>query len=506
MTQVVVPLSNPDPEVLIRQSRSAREEGVDLVEVRMDLYLAEGGPVAALFDVLPRLALPAIFTIRHACEKGAWNGDEDERLALYRRADAAGAAWIDRELVCHAAKPWRPERAKLILSYHDFAGRGVDPAGKIAAMRAYRADLAKLAVMPADAADLDWVRGFIDDRGPVAAMAMGEHGLPSRLLAGVWGSALVFAKLGGDAGSAPGQPTIADLVGMCRIKRQTRATRVFGVIGSPIAHSLSPLIHNHAFAHHGLDAVYVPFRAEDAPAFWDACGSWIEGLSITIPHKHALQERMEDLEPLCDLVGAMNTIYRREGRLTGANTDADAIQRCSERAVGGSLKGKLALVLGAGGAGRAAGWALKSAGARVVISNRTTARAEELASSINGVATGIVRPTELSAKTGCAAISWSEVRAVPFDLLVNMTSVGLKAPADSPWPHPFPAGSGVFDSVYNPLETRLIRDAAVAGARTVLGLDMFIDQAVAQFSRWTGLEAPAAAMRALCEARLRGQG
>jgi len=484
MTQVVVPLSCPEPRFLIERSRKAQAAGADLVEVRMDLCLAEGGVAADLIAALPALALPAIVTLRHAREQGAWDGSEDDRLDLYQRADAAGAAWVDRELVFHAARPWRPQRARLILSSHDFSGPGVNLPGKVAAMRACHADIAKIAVTARDAADLAGVRALIDGRGPVAAMAMGEHGLPSRLLAGAWGSAIVFARLPDDAGSAPGQPTTDDLLGMCRLRAQTPATRVYGVIGSPIAHSLSPLVHNLAFAHHGLDAVYVPFRVEDAAAFWDACGAWIQGLSITIPHKHVLQARMDDLEPLCDLVGAMNTIWRQDGRLTGANTDADAIRRCGERAVG-ELRGRRALVLGAGGAGRAAVFALKAAGAEVALANRTPARADELAREV-----------------GCRAVPWAALPGESFDLLVNMTAVGLKAPADTPWPHAFPSGCGVFDSVYNPLETRLIRDAAAAGHRTVLGLDMFIDQAVGQFHRWTGLRAPAEQMRAACLERL----
>ncbi|HAT09234.1 MAG TPA: hypothetical protein DCS97_01245 [Planctomycetes bacterium] len=484
MTQVVVPLSNPEPRFLIERSQAARQAGADLVEVRLDLCLQEGASLSAVLEAIPALALPAIVTLRHAHERGAWDGDEAERLAIYERADAAGAAWIDRELVFHAARPWRPKRAKLILSYHDFTGPGVDLPGKIAAMRACHADLAKVAVMPLDASDLDAVRRLHDGQEAVAAMAMGEHGLPSRLLAGVWGSALVFARLPGDAGSAPGQPTTADLLEMCRLRQQSPATAVYGVIGSPIAHSLSPLIHNLAFAHHGLDAVYVPFRVEDAPGFWTACGGWIQGLSITIPHKHALQVQMDDLEPLCDLVGAMNTIYRRAGGTVGTNTDADAIRRCGERAVG-PLPGRRALVLGAGGAGRAAVFALRAAGAEVAIANRTQARADELAREV-----------------GCRAVAWDSLAAERFDLLVNMTSVGLKAPADTPWPHAFPSGAGVFDSVYNPLRTRLIHEAEAAGCRAVVGLDMFIDQAVAQFRHWTGLEAPAEAMRAACLARL----
>ncbi|MBN8525225.1 MAG: shikimate dehydrogenase [Planctomycetes bacterium] len=485
MTQVVVPISNPEPRFLLERSQQARAAGADLVEIRLDQCLAEGGSPSDIIETLPSLALPAIVTLRHVRENGAWDGDESDRLAIYARADERGAAWIDRELVFHAARPWRPTRAKLILSHHDFRGPGHKLAETVSAMRSVHADMAKVAVMPRDAADLAGLRALIDGHGPVAAMAMGEIGLPSRLLAGAWGSALVFARLPGDAGSAPGQPTTDDLLGMCRLRSQGPGTRIYGVIGNPIAHSLSPLIHNIAFAHHGLDAVYVPFLVDDAAGFWDACGGWIQGLSITIPHKHALQARMDDLEPLCDLVGAMNTIYRKEGGTVGANTDADAIRRCGERAVDGDLRGRRALVLGAGGAGRAAVFALRSAGAEVLLANRTQARADDLAR-----------------ETGCTAVPWSSLAGTSFDLLVNMTSVGLKAPGDTPWPHQLPAAAGVFDSVYNPLETRLIREARAAGCRTVLGLDMFIDQACAQFRRWTGLEAPADAMREACIRRL----
>lgn len=492
MTLVAVPLSDPDPIRLIARSDAARAAGADLVEVRIDLCIQSGGDPQAIIAAIPRLALPVIATIRHSTEFGAWQGRDDARAALYLQAVAAGARWIDIELatwpVMAGLGLHRVLAGKLILSYHDFAGPGDDPAGRIRAMRAAGADICKVAVMARDAADLAGVRGLIDGAGPVAAMAMGEHGLPSRLLAGVWGSALTFARLPDDPGSAPGQPTTADLLDMCRLRRQTAATPVYGVIGSPIAHSLSPLVHNLAFAAAGLDAVYVPVRVEDAPAFWDACGPWFSGLSITIPHKHALQERMDDLEPLCDLIGAMNTIYRKDGGTVGRNTDADAIRQCCEQAAGGPLPGRRALVLGAGGAGRAAVFALKAAGARVAVANRTDARADELAREIGGV----------------RAVPWTAIVGESFDVLVNMTSVGLKAPGDTPWAHPFPAGCGVFDSVYNPLRTRLVRDAEAAGCRTVLGLEMFILQACAQFACWTGRQAPAAAMRAACEARLGG--
>ncbi|MEK7415254.1 MAG: type I 3-dehydroquinate dehydratase, partial [Planctomycetota bacterium] len=485
-TLVVVPLAESDPNKLIERCSQARAAGADAVEVRLDLALKAGGSAEAIFSSFAWLSLPIIVTIRHASEQGAWKGDEGARLHLYARADTAGAAWVDRELAHHTVRPWRPTRAKLILSHHDFTGMGKDLPAVVSAMRAARADLCKIAVTATDAADLDRVRQLIDGKGPVAAMAMGEHGVPSRLLAGVWNSALTFARLPGDAGSAVGQPAIDELISLYRIKQQTTATKVYGVIGSPIAHSLSPLVHNAAFSAHKINAVYVPFLVTNAPAFWKTCGDWIQGLSITIPHKQALQALVGSQDDLGKRIGAMNTIYRNGTATVGANTDADAIRRCSERALCGELRGKKALVLGAGGAGRAAVCALQDAGAEVAVANRTLTRAEELARELGGL----------------RLVAWEALAKERFDLLVNMTSVGLKAPTETPWPHKLPESSAVFDSVYNPLETKLIVDAKAAGCRVVPGLDMFLDQACAQFKLWTNHEAPADVMRALCVQRL----
>lgn len=497
MTLVAVPIHG-DAIAVATQAEAARAAGADLVEVLIDRCVEQGADPDAVVAGIGALALPAIATARSVAEGGAWHGAEARRQALLAEADRRGAAYVDVELAAIAAggpwTGWTPSRARLVLSHHDHVGMGSDLPGVIARMRAVGASMggseivAKVAVMARDAADLATIRDlYVAGGGPLVAIAMGEHGLPSRLLSGVWGAEFTFARMdSGHAGSAPGQPTVRDLLRLYRLKGQSDTTRVFGVIGSPIAHSLSPLVHNAALGEHGLDAVYVPFRVEDAAAFWRACGGWLEGLSITIPHKQALLAEVDGLEELADSIAAMNTIYRDDADgAVGANTDAGAIVRCLEIALG-RIDARRILVLGAGGVARTAAFACRARGAEVVIANRTAARAVELA-----------------AEAGCEAIDWRLAEREPYDVLINGTSVGMGKPDESPWPAAaHRSGTVVFDTVYTPLETRLLRDAQAAGASTICGLDMFIGQAVGQFERWTGLPAPEHLMYRLALERL----
>jgi len=497
MVQVAVPLSAADVPALLSAAQRAEAEGADLVELRLDVCAKLGAPLRDVIAAIPRFGLPVIVTIRHGSEGGEWRGSDTERAALYREAVTRGAAWCDIELAQWAAlhtagldRRLGDAQTRLILSHHDFTGPGGDLAAIVTAMHAAGAAIAKVAVTARDAGDLAIIEALCRQTatGPVAAMAMGEHGLPSRLLAGAWGSALTFARLDGDPGTAPGQPSLRELLGLYRLRSQGADTRIFGVIGKPVGHSLSPLIHNRAFAHHRLDAVYVPFLVDDVVAFWRDCGGWIDGLSITIPHKEALLDEVDVLEPLAERIGAINTIWRDDlGRAIGANTDAHAAAACIEQQVG-TLKDRRVLLLGAGGVGRAIAFSLHERGARVTIANRTLPRAEALARDV-----------------GCAAVDPAGALAQTFDVLVNGTNVGMRDPGSSPWPSSaHRAHTVVFDTVYTPLETRLLRDAQAGGATTICGLSMFIGQALGQYRRWTGLEAPDALMYRTALERLGG--
>jgi 3-dehydroquinate dehydratase / shikimate dehydrogenase len=476
MTEIVVPIASAKPLGLIEQAQQARAAGADLVEVRLDTCLTQAGTVTVVDELLAtisQLALPCLVTLRHIDEGGTWAGEAADREAIYTQADAAGARYIDIELAHH--RGWKPNNAGLVLSHHDFHGPGQDLPAIIARMHAAGAAIAKVAVTPLDASDLAAIEAcHRNAKGPICAIAMGEIGLPSRLLAGCWGSAFTFARLASGAASAPGQPTVEDLIHHYRLKQQSAETRIFGVIGNPIRHSLSPLIHNAAIADQKIDAVYVPFLVADPVAFWRACGHFIDGLSITIPHKHDLIPEVDRCDPLVTQIGAMNTIWRdAHGKTVGTNTDAVAAITCIESQAG-NLQGTRSVLLGAGGVGRAIAFALAERGSQVVIVNRNRTRAETLATEV-----------------GCQVATIDEATAQPWDVLVNGTSVGMEAPAETPWPtSAHHADRVVFDTVYTPLETRLIRDAHGAGARTVSGLAMFIGQAAEQYRRFFGVAAP----------------
>lgn len=487
MTQVAVPIAAASPEALVPLAQAAQAQGADLIEVRLDTCQSLGADPLACARTCGSLALPVLATARHRCENGTWQDDEASRGRVLAAAAAAGARYVDVELARWSEVRTHlgplPGGCRLILSYHDFAGMGDDLRGRIAAMRSAGA-IAKVAVNARDAADLDAVRALYADGGELIAIAMGEHGAPSRQLAGAWGSFLTFARLDGDGGSAPGQPTVAELLEVFHLRRQRRNMPVYGVIGSPIAHSLSPVLHNTCFQAAGIDAIYARFRVEDAAAFWRACGGWIQGLSITIPHKTALMPLMDRLDPLARQVGVMNTVHRQGGSTVGATTDATAIAACI--AAAGHGPAVRVLVLGAGGVAQAAACALARNGATVAIHNRTHARALELA-----------------ARCGGTALDADQARAFPYQVLLNGTAVGMKAPDDTPWPHPHRAGTSVFDTVYTPRHTRLLREARAAGCTVIDGVEMFARQAAEQFRYWTG-QHPLASMRELLDQRFAG--
>lgn len=258
------------------------------------------------------------------------------------------------------------------------------------------------------------------------------------------------------------------------------ATEIYGIIGNPVAHSLSPIMHNSGFAALGLNKVYVPFAATDAAKALAGCRALnVRGLSVTIPHKETVLAHIDSIDPVAEKIGAVNTLLFQENRtIHGLNTDWTGANRALEDEL--DLKGKTVLLLGAGGSARAIGFGLQEAGARVILASRTAGRLQNLARAL-----------------GCDRVHLGEIETVQADALVNATSVGMK-PLEAATLVPaeilgnFPV---VMDIVYSPLETRLLREAKTAGCRVINGLAMLLYQGVAQFEAWTGREAPAEAMR-----------
>lgn len=263
-------------------------------------------------------------------------------------------------------------------------------------------------------------------------------------------------------------------------------TELYGIIGNPVSHSLSPAMHNAAFAELGLNKVYVPFTVEDVNAALPGLAALgVKGVSVTIPHKQTIIPLIDDLDPVAARIGAVNTLVMDDGRIAGSNTDWLGANRALSRLT--ELAGCRVLLLGAGGAARAVGFGLKEAGADLTLASRTPAAGREL-----------------SAALGCPWLPLSEAEDFKGTVLINATSVGMRPQEEKT---PLTAGLSAFDIVmdivYSPLETRLLREAAQAGCRTINGLSMLLFQGAAQFELWTGEQAPIAVMRQELENRIR---
>jgi 3-dehydroquinate dehydratase/shikimate dehydrogenase len=387
----------------------------------------------------------------------------------------------------------------LILSHHDLNGTPANLDAVFDALAATPAAVIKCVFTARDATDscrvLEQLR-LRGDKRPMIALAMGEVGLMTRVLARRFSAFLTFASCEAGLPSAPGQPTIAELRECYHWDQIDADTRVYGVIGWPVTHSRSPHIHNAAMRADRMNAVYVPVPVaptyEDLAAFLDYVVAHprleFRGFSVTIPHKeHTLrwiEQRGADATALARRCGAVNTLARSGDRWVGDNTDAPAMLDALATVPGLSreeLSGRRIAILGAGGAARAAAVALRDGECDVTLLNRTDARAQALAATI-----------------GCEAQPWSERIRGDCDILINCTSAGMSPRSEET---PFPAEALrpemiVFDTVYNPVETRLLREARAAGCRTISGIEMFVAQAAAQYRRWHRTEASREIMRA----------
>ena len=460
--------------------RRKRDEvsNADLVELRLDTV---SDPNAA--GALAGRKLPAIVTCRPPWEGGRFKGSEEERKQILRDALARGAEYVDVEWKAGFTDLLASTAGRrVVLSSHDFDGVPDDLTGRAQAMRATGAEVVKIAVRISRLADclplLD-LGAQIARQGTVL-VGMGECGLATRILARKFGSLWTYA---GDQRDI-GQLTPSELVDTYRFRALTETTDIYGLAGSPISHSVSPAMHNAVFAAMRLDAVYLPFPATDADdfvTFGRAIG--LKGASVTIPFKVSLFDRMDEVYAVARRIGAINTIRAIDGRWVGGNTDAAAFLSPLRDRV--ELNGARVAVLGAGGAARAVAVALNSSNTQVTVYARDVAKAQEVAMTASA-GSGTLPPPRGS-----------------WDLLVNCTPVGMyPKTTETPIDAALLTGRCVYDLVYNPTTTRLMREAAKAGLQTIGGLEMLVAQAHEQFEWWTGRRAPAGVMREAALKRL----
>jgi 3-dehydroquinate dehydratase/shikimate dehydrogenase len=473
---------------------SSAAKHCDLLEIRLDFIDKPD---------LPRLLAgppkPVIVTNRPEREMGRFRGSEAGRIRLLQEAERFGADYIDIELDS-AAQFKRLGKAELIVSYHNFESTPPDLDSIHARLVAAGADIAKIATFAQDITDNVVLFEFLGRvKSPTIGVCMGECGQISRILAPKFGSFLTFAAMEAGRESAPGQIEAETLLKRYRFRKIHPGTGVYGVIANPVSHSMSPHIHNAAFEERGIDAVYVPFLVSDVTEFLAAFRRiGVSGYSITIPHKEASVRSLDHVDGLAARIGAVNTIVNRDGRLYGYNTDLMAATTAIEdklKKLGDEspqpLRGKRVVIVGAGGAGRGIAFGVKERGGLVTVANRTKSRAVRVAEEV-----------------GCRGISLRTLlkEGIDADVLINASSVGMHPKVDeAPVPREMLRPSMmVFDAVYNPIETRLLREARELGCPTVSGFEMFVRQAVAQFELWTGQPAPRDLMASVVRQRLEG--
>jgi 3-dehydroquinate dehydratase / shikimate dehydrogenase len=454
--------------------RRRRDEiaGADLIELRLDT-VRDPDVEAALADRTG----PVVITCRPAWEGGGFDGSEEERRRILERALALGAEYVDIEWRAGFDDLVSGEAAqRVVLSSHDFSGVPDDLVPRLRAMRATGAAVVKIAVqtkrlcdcLPLATLGREAARG-----GRLVLIAMGEAGLVSRVLPSRFGSVWTYA---GDQ-RAIGQIGLGRLLGEFRFRRLSPAAALYGLVGRPVSHSVSPAMHNAAFAGAEHDAVYLPLAAADADDFVSfGRGMDLQGASVTTPFKVDVYARVEEASALARRVGAVNTVRVADGRWLGDNTDVEGF--LAPLGDPAQLRGVRASILGAGGAARSVAIALGVHGAVVRVHARDRRQAVAVA-----------------ALAGGSAAAWPPV-AGSWDLLVNCTPIGMHPDVEAtPVPGESLLGGTVYDLIYNPQRTRLLADAERRGARVIGGLDMLVEQARAQFAWWTGTRPAAAIMR-----------
>ena len=484
LPKVCLALSGDTADDIVATAESMARDN-PFLEFRLD-YLKQ--PLAALPKIHRFLEthqyVTAIGTCRRADSGGKFKGSLAAQLDVLTKAHAAGCQIVDLELQSASkAKPGVIARlrscAALILSFHDFrATRNLDET--LAKMLKIPADFYKVVGTATTLSDNVAMMKFLQRQSgqhSLIGLCMGEQGIISRVLSVRAGSVFTFAAVSADRKTAPGQVSARDLRSIYRIDQVDAATRIYGVAGDPIEHSLSPVIMNTALRRENVNGVYLPLHAKTLKELIYCVREIpLHGLSITMPYKQAILPYLDNTDAHTAKIGAYNTVVRgQDGKLYGFNTDAAGVVRPLEQRL--SIANAKVLVLGAGGAARAAVFGLKERGAEVWILNRTSATAQKLA-------------RQAKART----LKRAELRKTAFDVIINATPVGMGNTRDCPLKDDEIQASVVFDMVYDPVETHLLQVARAKGIAVIPGVEMFVQQAARQFEIWTGKPAPAGDM------------
>jgi 3-dehydroquinate dehydratase / shikimate dehydrogenase len=468
-------------EMLEKASTVVKE--TSFLEFRLD-YLEK--PLLAL----PKLkhffadntAATGIATCRREANGGKFSGTVAAEVEILSKAAAAGFHLIDLELESVEAlkkgelQKLRDAGAALIISHHDFhATKDLD--GIFERIAPFQPDFIKIVPTAKTLTDNVTLIRFLErmtDNSNIIGICMGDAGIISRVLGVRAGSAFTFAAATPGEETGPGQIAARTLIETYRIDQVDAATKVYGVAGNPIKSSLSPVMMNTAFRRETVNAVYLALQATKIADLLKLVHEIpIQGLSVTMPLKQEIMAHLEKTDPLSAKIGACNTVLRaQDGKLYGFNTDVAGIIGPLEKRL--SLRGAKALVLGAGGAARAAVFGLRDKGAEVFILNRTAETA-----------------TKLAKQAGAKTIKKEAVAKTAFDVIINATPIGMAGHKGAQLLEAKDLNTKlVFDLVYNPVETPLLRAARQQSIPIITGVEMFVHQGARQFEIWTGKPAP----------------
>jgi 3-dehydroquinate dehydratase/shikimate dehydrogenase len=491
LPRICIALGLPDVPTLLDHARREAEAGEQFLEFRLDFLDQPHRGAEAIRTFLGEFPHCIILaTCRRHQNHGKFNGSIEEQLAILDSAIDYGAHAIDIEIETAEVASERlghfRGRTTVIVSYHNFEAT---PPMDTVVSRVMRvaADAYKIVTTARKPSDNVRVLSAAKalTKHQIGVLAMGELGFPTRVLSPVFGGIFTYAAPMYAEGTAAGQVSARFLRHLYRVEKLRKTTRIYGVIADPIRHSISPAVHNRAFQAKRIDAVYLPFLV--SPAYLRDFFSMAEkmplaGFSVTIPHKQKIIRYLDAVDPLARRIGAVNTVWRKAGKWRGTNTDAAGVTGPLSRLL--RLRNASVLIVGNGGAARGAACALSDSGAKITLVGRNADRVRAL-----------------SKICGAEAIGRDQLSGRQFDVVVHATPLGMYPHVNECFFNGTIPGKIVFDMVYNPLETLLIRRAREQGKTVVPGLDMFLEQAVRQFELWTGETAPRAMMlKAACEA------
>jgi 3-dehydroquinate dehydratase/shikimate dehydrogenase len=464
--------------MMIAEHRHLAEQGVELVELRLD-YIRRS---VNLKRLLTDRKCPIVATCRRKKDGGRWEGTESDRQMLLRAAIAEGADYVDMEMDV-ASKIPRYGNTQRIISYHNFDQTPHNIEEIHHQISKLDPDIIKIATMANNPIDnIKVLRLCRDSEIPTTAFCMGEMGLPSRILCGRAGAPMTYATFSADRKMAPGQLTHEQMKKDFRYDKITDKTAILGVIADPVAHSLSPIVHNACIREEKLDMLYLPFRVpgEYLEEFISICPEMgVKGLSVTIPHKEKCLKSINVLSDNVAGIRAANTIVFKDINAYGYNTDCTAALTSLRNTIEevhpetAPFKDRRFLILGAGGVARAIAFGLVRQEAKVFICARDYKKSDALAQTLD-----------------CKSIEWTARANFEASVLINCTPVGMfpkmdESPFEAEW---LDKKTIIFDTIYNPEQTLLIKHARELGCTTVTGVDMFVLQAAEQFRLFTGKE------------------